>query len=252
MSSHVENILQCFNMKNAKLVSTSLPAHFKLSFKQCPRTKAEKTSMSRVSYSTAIESLIFTLVGTKLDISQAVGVVSQFMVNPSKEKWTTVKWIFRYLRVTSNVSICYRSIDLQITSFVDSGICGHKYEQKSTIEYSFTLVGGVISWAYKLKSMVTLSTTEAKYVTTIEESKEAIWLEQLLGEFKIIQGKVTLHCDSQSAIHLVKNPSFHDRSKHIDIKYHFIIKTVEEGRILLEKIDTNVSPCLQIQSRKRS
>lgn len=60
--------------------------------------------------------------------------------------------------------------------------------------------------------------------------------------FKIIQGKITLHCDSQSAIHLVKNPTLHGHLKHVDIKYRFIRKVVEEGRILLEKIDTNENP----------
>ena len=74
--------------------------------------------------------------------------------------------------------------------------------------------------------MVALSTIEVEYVVATEANKEVIWLERLMDDLKILQGKINLHCDSQSSINLVNNPTFHDRMNHIDINYHFINKLV--------------------------
>ena len=87
--------------------------------------------------------------------------------------------------------------------------------------------------------MLALSTTKEEYVATVKAIKEEIWVEQIMDEFKMMYRNITLHYDSQSTIHLVKDPTFHDHMKHIDIKYHLIRKVVEEGRIMLEKVDTN-------------
>ena len=75
--------------------------------------------------------------------------------------------------------------------------------------------------------MVALSTTRVEYVVATEASKEEVWLERLMDEFKTLQGNITMHCDGESAIHLVKNPTYHDHMNHIDINYHFIRKVVE-------------------------
>jgi hypothetical protein len=86
----------------------------------------------------------------------------------------------------------------------------------------FTLAGGAISWMSKLQNIVALSTTEAEYVATSHACKETVWLKFLFGEFGRMQDKVKLLCDSQSAIHLAKNPTYHGKTKHIPIKYHFV------------------------------
>jgi len=73
-----------------------------------------------------------------------------------------------------------------------------------------------------LQKIVALSTTEAEYVAVSESAKEIVWLQSFLKELSKMNGKGTLYSDSQSAIFLVKNPVFHFRTKHIQIKYHFI------------------------------
>ena len=75
-----------------------------------------------------------------------------------------------------------------------------------------------------------------------EAVKEGIWLQGLLEELRIGQKELYIYSDSQSAIHLVKNPVFHFRTKHIDVRYHFVREIVEEGRILLQKIETAENP----------
>ena len=72
--------------------------------------------------------------------------------------------------------------------------------------------------------------------------KEAIWLKRLLAELNVEQDEFVIHCDSQSALHLAKNPAFHSRTKHIDVQYHFIRDVIEDGVVRLQKIHTDVNP----------
>ncbi|CAN1237861.1 Retrovirus-related Pol polyprotein from transposon TNT 1-94, partial [Linum grandiflorum] len=84
------------------------------------------------------------------------------------------------------------------------------------------LRGAAVSWQSRLQKCVALSTTEAECITVTEACKEVLWLKKFLQELGIKQERYVLYCDSQSAIHLCKNPTFHSRSKHIDVRYHWI------------------------------
>ena len=75
------------------------------------------------------------------------------------------------------------------------------------------------------------STTEAEYVAATQASKEAIWLQMLLEELRHKQEKIALFCDSQSTLHLAKNPAFHSKTKYIQVQYHFVHEKVEEGSV---------------------
>eukprot|EP00253_Pinus_taeda_P026081 PITA_26081 len=111
-------------------------------------------------------------------------------------------------------------------------------KRSSTSGYVFTLAGGAISWMSKLQNIVSLSTTEAEYIAASHACKEAVWLKGLLGEFGRLQANIRLLCDSQSAIHLAKNPAYHSKSKHIPIKYHFVRQVITEREVSLEKVHT--------------
>ena len=100
-----------------------------------------------------------------------MGLSIFFMVNHSKEHWNDVEWILNYLRGTSDTSICYTSTDLQIKGFANSDFGGDNDGQNSTTRYTFTLVGGVVSWTSKLQIMVALSITKAEYMETNEPIK---------------------------------------------------------------------------------
>ena len=93
----------------------------------------------------------------------------------------------------------------------------------------------------KLQNIVTLSTTEEKYMVSSHACKEEIWLKGLLGEFGRMQDKVKVFCDSQSVIHLARNPCYHSNMKHIYVKYHFVRQFVDEGGVALEKVHTKVN-----------
>ena len=94
-------------MNNAKSVSTPLVNHFKLSTVQCPKTDFEKDDMLKVSYASVVGCLMYAMICTKPDLAQGVSVVSKFLANPRKQHWDAVKWIFKYLRGTTNYDIMF-------------------------------------------------------------------------------------------------------------------------------------------------
>jgi len=106
----------------------------------------------------------------------------------------------------------------------------------------FVAFGTAISWKASLQKVVTLSTTEAKYIALTESVKESLWLEGIAKELKIQNEVITVQCDSQSAIDLSKNFVHHKRTKHIDIKLHFVKEVIGQGSVIVKKISTDHNP----------
>nr|GEX59404.1 putative ribonuclease H-like domain-containing protein [Tanacetum cinerariifolium] len=129
-----------------------------------------------------------------------------------------------------------------VEGYCDLDYAGDLDKQKSTTGYVFTLARALVSWKSTLQSTTALSTTKAAYMAMIEAVKEASWLQGLLGELEISQKFVTMHFDSQSAIHLAKNQVYHARTKHIDVRYHFIREILDEGEVRIQKIHTSKNP----------
>ena len=226
-------------MQDCKPISTPFPTNVKLSSKMSPSSEEERMEMSRVPYASAVGSLMFAMICTRPDIAHAVGVVSRYMAEPGREHWEAVKRIFRYLKGTSDVALCYGESGLTVKGYVDSDYAGDLDGSKSTTGYAFTLSGGTVSWVSKLQSVVAMSTTEAEYVAAAQASKEAVWLKMLLEELGHVQEKITLLCDNQSALYLARNPAFHSKTKHIRVQYHFVREKVEEGTVDMQKVHTD-------------
>jgi hypothetical protein len=246
---YVEKILLRFGMNDVKPVSVPLASHFNLSSSLCPSTREEKEYRSRIPYANAIRSLMYAMVSTRPDISHVVGVVSRFIENLGKEHRAIVKWVLQYLRGTSDYCITYNSGRELVCGYVDFDFIGDLDKRRSTSRYVFTLVGGAISWMSKLQNIVALSTTEAEYVVASHACKETVWLKGIFGEFGRMQEKVKLLCDSQSVIHLAKNPTYHSKTKNIPIKYHSIRHVIDEGGVSLEKVHTKEN-CADMLTKK--
>lgn len=236
---YIERVLERFNMKHAKPVGTPLATHFKLDKRACPTTEKEKEAMSAIPYSSAVGSLMYAMVCTRPDITHAVSLVSRFLSNPGKAHWEAVKWIFRYLRGTSKLSLCYGGDKPILQGYTDADMAGDLDNRKSTSGYVFTFSGGAISWQSKLQKCVALSTTEAEYIAAVEASKEMLWLKRFLQELGLKQSEYVVFCDSQSAMDLSKNSMYHARTKHIDIRYHWLRDVIEEKRMKLKKVHTD-------------
>ncbi|XP_042035223.1 secreted RxLR effector protein 161-like [Salvia splendens] len=148
-------------------------------------------------YSNAVGSLMYAMVCSRPDIAHAVSVVSRFMVQPGKEHWQAVKRIFRYLRGTYDVGLVYGGdTHCSVTGYSDSDYAGDVDGRRSMTDYVFTLGGSVVSWKATLQAAVTLSTTEAEYMTLTEAAKEGIWLKRLVGDLGLHQDQAIVFCDS--------------------------------------------------------
>jgi hypothetical protein len=178
----------------------------------------------------------------KTDIAHAVGVVSRYMNIPGKEHWEAVKWILRYLRGTGNHALCFGGLEIVLQGYVYSDMAGDKDSRRSTTGYVFTIGGIAVSWISKLQKIVSLSTIEAEYVVAIDASKEMIWLQRFMEELGKKQENSRLYCDSESAIDLAENSTFHSNTNHIQLRYHFIRSALEDGHLRLEKIHTSQNP----------
>ncbi|KAL0405967.1 UNVERIFIED_CONTAM: Retrovirus-related Pol polyprotein from transposon TNT 1-94 [Sesamum latifolium] len=231
-------------MSNAKPTFVPLAAHFQLCKNQSPNSETEKERMKNIPYSNAIWSIMYLMVSTRPDIAYAVSCLSRFISNAGLPHWEALKWLLRNLNGSMNIGITFSkySDDVKLVGYVDSNYANDRDSKRSTTSYVFTLGGACISWKSQLQNIVALSTTEAEYIATTEALKEAIWLKGLRDEIDFLKHKVTVFSDSQSSIQLCKNPVFHDRTKHIDVRYHFIRDIVSKGFINLEKIKSEENP----------
>ncbi|CAH1378384.1 unnamed protein product [Tenebrio molitor] len=144
--------------------------------------------------------------------------------NPRKIHWKAAKRIVKYLKGTINHGLYFPvKQEGHVYAFSDADYAGDVTSRKSTTGIVVKLGTAIIAWKSTRQKIVALSTTEAEYVAACQTVKELIWLKLLLSELAIFENfKATLHVDNESAIKLIKNPEFHQRSKHIDVRYHFI------------------------------
>jgi ATP-binding cassette subfamily B (MDR/TAP) protein 1 len=214
-------------MQNTKPVSTPFATHFKLSKMQCPTTTREK-EMSLIPYFSAIGSLMYAIINTRLDIAHVIDVVSGYLSNLGKPHWDVVKWILRYLRGTSTLYLCFGNSKSILQGFADVDMVGGLDDRRSTSGFLFTFERGAISWQSTLQKYVALSTTEAKYIAATETSKEMVWSKRFLLELGLNQLSYMLFCDRQSAMDLSKNSMYHSRTKHIAVRYYWLRLAVEK------------------------
>ncbi|MCO5563946.1 hypothetical protein L7F22_017598 [Adiantum nelumboides] len=161
---------------------------------------------------------------------------------PGKKHWEAVKGVLRYLNGTKDMCICFGKDDLLVVGYTDADYAGDLDKRRSTSGYLYTFAGGAISWFSRLQFCTTLSTTETEYVSASNACKEAIWLTCLVGDLGIVGEVPVLHCDSQSAKPLARNPVFHAKTKHVDVRYHFIRDVLEDKRLQLVKVHTDHNP----------
>jgi hypothetical protein len=196
-------------------------------------------------YQSAVGALMYAAQGTRPDIAYAMTVLSQFNSAPSAEHWKAVKRVMRYLRGTVHYGITYRGLDSSMEEPTLHGYCDSNYaedlnDRRSVTGYAFLLSGAAVSWQAKKQPSVATSTTEAEYMAASEAAKEAIWWRSFMVSLGYdVTAATRIQSDNQSSIKLSKNPEHHKRSKHIDVRHHFIREKVSEGTIDLVYINTS-------------
>ncbi|GJT14077.1 retrotransposon protein, putative, ty1-copia subclass [Tanacetum coccineum] len=219
-SGYMQKIMNNYRMDNGKSVYVPLGAHFKVSLKDCPSNDWDVERMSKVPYANVVGSLMYLMVCTRPDIAYAVSIVSRYLANPG----------LVYGRDQGK--------HVDVDGFVDADYAKDPDKGRSITGYVFMVHGCVVSWKATLQHVVALSTTEAEYMALTEAVKESIWLKGLLIELGVNLRSVVVNCDNQSAIHLSRNAMFHERTKHINVRYHFIREIVESKEIGVAKIGT--------------
>ena len=160
------------------------------------------------------------------------------MANPGREHWNGVKWLLRYVRGSLGVGLKFgvSKEGASITGYVDLDYAGDLDKRRLTTSYIFTLFGGPINWKSQLQSIIALSTAEVEYITTTKAMKETLWLQGLVKELGVLNSVVEIFSDSQSTIRLCKNSVFHERTKHVNVRYHFIREIISSREMKLKKI----------------
>lgn len=234
-SGYATRILEKMGME--KCNSAQFPMEPKLKLSKF--SKAEKVDSTE--YRSVVGSLRY-LLHTRPDLNFAVGYVSRFMENPTKEHMTAVKHILRYVRGTVGLGCNYKLVEgsPELLGYSDSDHAGNVDDRKSTTGVLYYFGHCPVSWISQKQKVVALSSCEAEYIAAAYAACQGVWLarlvNELLGQERI---RVKIKIDNQSAIALCKNPVYHERSKHIDVKYHFVRSCVEDGKVEVEHVRTD-------------
>ena len=192
-----------------------------LNFKKLCGSAAGPELGNPTKYQQLVGGLKF-FVNYRPDVCFAVSTLSQHMVEHHHIHWIGAKNLLRYLRGTINHGLRYTVGSLRLHGYTDADWAGSVVDRKSTSGYCFTLGSASISWMSRKQKSMALSTTEAEYIAACMAYWEATWLRKLFSElFEHVLDATIILCDDQRGIHLSENHVFHDRSKHVDLWYHF-------------------------------
>ena len=232
--TYAMNVIKRFGMESAKPVSTPIECNINL-------MNAKKCDES-IPYREIIGSLMFLASVSRPDIAYSVNYLSRFLNAYDRTHWNAAKRVLSYVSGTINYGILYDGNGKygNVVGYSDSDFAGDILTRRSTSGFLFMLSYGPISWFSQRQRMVTLSTTESEYVAASEATKEAIWFISLMSEIgHSCASAINLFIDNQSAIRLIKNPEFHKRTKHIDVRFHFIRERQENGEISVKYVKSS-------------
>ena len=238
-SFYLRSILERFDMTNCNPRKT--PCEIKTeSYKAVD--VVDQTEADIRKYREIVGSLVYAMTCTRPDLAWVVTKLSQHLSKPSSKDWMMIKHVLRYIKGTADQKLRFTksSNGLQLRGFSDSD-WGSSEDKRSTTGYMFCLNehGGAISWKSRKQPTIALSTCEAEYMALVATTQEALFLSTLVRDFGLSTTEpIPLRGDNQGAISLVKNPITHEKSKHIDIKFHFIREKFSEGRISIDHIPT--------------
>jgi hypothetical protein len=189
-------------------------------------------------YRGIIGSLLY-LTASRPDIAFAVGVCARFQAQPKESHLLAAKRIIKYLKSTVNVGIWYpKDGGFKLISYSDSDCAGCIIDRKSTSGTCQMLGTRLVSWFSKKINSISTSTAEAEYIAAGSSCAQVLWIRQQLRDYGVEEKTIPILCDNTSAISITENPVLHSRTKHIDVRHHFIRDHVEKGDIILKYIPT--------------
>lgn len=232
-TSYAKQVLKRFNMDESKPVSAPLETSHKL-------TEVDPNEEDyKCPYREAIGALNFLATKTRPDILHAVTLLAKFCEHPKQKHWAAIKRVMRYIQGTLEIGLMYtKSEELEVTAYSDADFAADLQNRRSITGCIVFISNGPVIFRSIQQSIVALSTTQAEFIAASDTVKEVLWLKSIMSELQIRYSKPKLRSDSQTAINLIKNPAFHKRTKHIDIKYQFIKQCYHENQFKLEFVPT--------------
>ncbi|CAI7899199.1 unnamed protein product [Closterium sp. NIES-54] len=227
-SHYIGQVLEKFEMAQAKLVSTPLPFDHQLAPPTSP-------SSSSHPYAELVGSLMYAMMCTRPDLAYPISVLARFVGTGrhTTEHWQAAKWVLRYLRGTKDHVLTSPPL---LSGFSDSSWADSQPDRRCSQGYGFTLGSGLVNWRSTRSSAMALSSCEAELYAGTMAAQESRWLCYLLAKLGAPQRCPTLWCDNASTIHLTQDPVYHARSKHIELRYFFNRELVQQGLLAVRKI----------------
>lgn len=231
-TQYIKDLLKKYGLENCKPANTPMGTNCRL----------EKTDSSdevdQTLYRGMIGSLLY-LTASRPDIAFSVGVCARYQACPRESHLKCVKRIFKYLHGTRDLGLFYpRNSSLDLVGYCDADYAGCKMDRCSTSGLCHFLGSSLISWSSKKQMCVALSTAESEYIAAGSCCTQLLWLQYQLRDFGVEVKCSPILCDNSSAINISKNPVQHSRTKHIDVRYHFLKEHVEQGDVVLNFVKT--------------
>ena len=230
-AKYARNLVKRFGLDNAAHARTLMAANAKLT------NDLSSESVDVTLYRSMIGCLLY-LTASRPDIAFSVGVCSRFQFN-SKVSHLNVKRIIKYVGGICDYGLFYsKESNLSLAGFSDSNWAGNDDDRKSTIGGCFYVEANLDAWMIKKQNSTSLSTAEAEYIAAGSCCSQLLWMKKVLTDYGISQDTMSVYCDNSSAIDKSKNLIQHSKTKHIEIRYHFIRNLVERKIVCLEYTPT--------------
>ena len=208
-------------------------------------------------FRSTIGTLLYLVKLSRPDLGNPVRELSKVMDGASSGHVKELKWIINFIFLTRNKGLKIESkleSKWRIVAYSDSNFAGDKVERKSVTGFVVLVCGVPISWKSKAQGNVTLSTTEVEYVALCETVREVKFITQLLGTLNIdFETPIKVKVDNIGAVFLSKNRTSGERTKHIDIKYHYVREQMDKGLIEVEFVrsENNLADLYQHSKRRK-
>jgi hypothetical protein len=232
----IDRVAERFKVNESK--PTYLPADAN---SRLTKTVAQdKEEITKMPYRELVGSLMYIMVCTRPDISNAVGEVSKFCENFGEEHWNAALKILKYLKTTKTLSLLFDGNTKQaMVAYADASWACDQDSGRSVTGYVVMVNGTSVSWKSQRQPTVAMSSTEAEYMALFAVTQEVIWMRRLLNQVdpskpSQVSEPTVVYQDNKSTILLASNPSQHARTKHINTKFHFVRDQVNEATIKIE------------------
>lgn len=236
-SNYLAKIVEKFGLENCNPVKTPMEVQNHLLTDEIE----EQSNDFDKPYRLLLGSLMYAMLCSRPDLSYSLNYLSRFQNNPNETVWQMLKRVLRYVKGTLDLKLVFKkNMGCILTGYSDADWGNDTQSRKSTTGFAFYVHNNLVSWSSRKQPTVALSSTEAEYMAICTALTEGLWVRSILTEMCIDLGvpSIKLFEDNQGCIQLCKNPVNPKRSKHIDIKYHFIRENVSSGIVEIIFIPT--------------